>query len=280
MPTEHPIFADNPLTGTIDLETGTAPVPYHVYDGEGLLIFGHADHDALTALLEKEGICPVTTMSGDIAAGFIMADFRDASMGPHHELQFFVLVSERPGETIDDAPFALPLAMAGRPDWGTLCVRLWNDRADVIAYNNDYLGLNARMASFGLFDRNEGQVGFRVTAETGDPIIEGRIRESRSTSLKAGWEMLRIAGLREIMRLGRMPYAPGHVVNRISRILPQNRKAQIFTSSDKNIARHWDPSHDCLTISEPEIADLDFRPLAIQNIRPFRFVYRHPDDPV
>lgn len=277
---DHAVFVDNPINGEVALSTGPAPKPYHVYGGEALLIFGHADPAGVNEFLEGENLYPVLTASGRVAAGFIMADFREASMGPHHELQFFVLVSEKSGETISDAAVELPLAMATRPLWGTLCVRLWNDCSAVVAYNNEYLGLNAELANFDLFTRGEGAIGYHVSETAGRPIIKGTVREAKATTLSAVWEMLRVAGPRQLIRLGRMSYAPGHVINRVSSVLTENRKAQIFTSSDHNVLRHWDAAVDQLDIGEASLAQIDFQPVSIQNLKPFRFVYRHPDDPV
>ncbi|MEO9470434.1 hypothetical protein [Parasphingorhabdus sp.] len=276
---DHPVFADNPIDGEVSLSTGPAPRPYHVYDGEGLLIFGHADPACVDEFLTGEDLYPVLHVSGRVAAGFIIADFREASMGPHHELQFFILASQKPGETISDAAVALPLAMALRPEWGTLCVRLWNDTSTVVAYNNEYLGLNAELADFDLFARRDNAIGFHVSLKDGQSIIHGRAREANATPLSVFWKMLRYAGLRQLINLGRMPFAPGHVINRVSSVLTENRKAQIFTSSDHNVLRNWEKEVDRLDIGEPGLAQIDFQPVAVQNLRPFRFVYRHPDHP-
>ncbi|MGP1281711.1 MAG: hypothetical protein ACTS1X_01930 [Parasphingopyxis sp.] len=277
----HPIFEDNPVAGSVELSTGPAPTPYRVHDGEALLIFGDVASDRMRQSIDGEAVHPVEMAPGRAAAGFIMADFRQASMGAHGELQFFALVSEREGESIEDAPLALPIAMATRPDWGTLCCNLWNDLDSVVAYNNEYLGLNARHAAFRLFEKSQGRsVGFAVSDEAGNAIIEGRFQPRRSTPFSAMWEMMRIAGMRDLIALGRAPYVRGNVVNRIGSVMPKNRKAPIFTSSDRNVARHWDPRVDKLEIAEPALSALDFRPRALQHLRPFRFVYRHPDDTV
>ncbi|MGJ8537146.1 MAG: hypothetical protein ACSHW2_08325 [Parasphingopyxis sp.] len=279
MQPDHRIFNDHPATGTVQLSTGSAPTPYHVYDGEGLLIFGDVACDAMEQSIQGEGIHLVKTAPGRAAAGFIMADFRQASMGPHRELQFFTLVSDTEGESISDAPLALPIAMATRLGWGTLCHNLWNDVDSVIAYNTEYLGLNARHAAFRLFEKSPGgDIRFGISDDIGDPIIEGHFQRQKATSFSAMWEMMRIAGLRNFLALGRAPYARGHVVNRRSAVMPDNRKAQIFTSSDHNIARHWNPSADRLDIRAPALAKFDFRPLGLQHLWPFRFVYRHPSD--
>ncbi len=279
MALNHPIFQDNPLSGEISLSTGAAPTPYHVYDGEGLLIFGSVDFDMLQLMIADESVFPVKTASGAAAAGFIMANFEDASMGAHHELQFFVLVSEKEGEVLAASPFALPIAMGTRHDWGTLCLNLWNDSDAVIAYNNEYLGLNARSARFSLFDKKpDGCLDYNVNDQLGVTIIQGSVRLQKTTRFSAIWNMSRIAGFRQIMKLGNADYACGHVINRKSPVLPQNRAARIFTSSDHAVTRLWNPKTDQLVIEEPSLSDIGFVPSSLQHMWPFRFVYRHPDD--
>ena len=275
---DHPIFQDNPITGSVELATGTAPTPYHVYDGEALLIFGDVGMDAVAAAIEGEEVHLVEARPGRAAAGMIMADFRDASMGPHHELQFFVLLADQPGQTIADLPLALPIAMASS-GYATLCFKLWNDADAVLAYNNDYLGLNASPAEFRLFQAEAGgAVSFSIADRGGDPILRGRFGRQRRTGVSAMWEMLKIAGWRQLMALGRAPYAKGAVVNRRSLVLSENRKAPIFTDARHNVARHWNSATDELDIGDARIAGLDFQPRALQHLWPFRFVYRHPDD--
>ena len=278
VPNDHPIFRDNPITGSVELSTGTAPTPYHVYDGEALLIFGDVAADTIAAAIDGENVHLVEIAPGRVAAGMIMADFRDASMGPHHELQFFVLVAGQPGETIADLPLALPIALAS-PGYATLCFKLWNDADAVLAYNNDYLGLNASPAEFRLFQQQaDKSLAFSVTGAGGAPILHGQWAPKKRTAVSAMWEMLKIAGWRRFMALGRAAYAKGAVVNRRSAVMPDNRPAPIYSAADHNVARHWDKATDQLEISGAAIADLDFQPRALQHLWPFRFVYRHPDD--
>ena len=89
MPKKQKIFIDNPIASSVDVSTGTAPTPYLVQDGEAVLIFGSVNADLVQPELVNESIHPVATSEGRVAAGFIIADFRSASMGPHSELQFF-----------------------------------------------------------------------------------------------------------------------------------------------------------------------------------------------
>ncbi|GAB5488513.1 MAG: hypothetical protein Pars2KO_20830 [Parasphingorhabdus sp.] len=279
MPRTEKIFTDNPITSSVNISTGAAPTPYLVQDGEAILIFGSINSSLLRPELKNESVHPVHTVEGRAAAGFILADFRQASMGPHSELQFFVLASHQSGESIGAAPFALPIAMGTRPDWGTLCMRLWNDESSVLAYNNEYLGLNAEAAMFRHFDGDDPEnIPFNVESADGKPIISGHVNRQQSTAPGVMWEMLKLVGFVRFLKLGMAPYASGHVINKVSSVMSTNRKAQIFTASDKNIVRQWAGATDSLKISDPMIKELDFDPVSVQHLWPFRFVYRHPDD--
>ncbi len=261
------------------MPTGPAPTPYHVYDGDGLSIFGRVDPKAVSDVFAGEDVYPVTYKDGSVAAGFIFADFRSASMGPHRELQFFILSSFKAGEEIDSRPMSLPLAMALKPDWGTLCVKLWNDDRSVIAYNNDYLGLNASYADFDVsIGAGDHAITLNISDEGQAPILSADIRGLKSSAPSAMWEMLRIAGFKKMMSLGRQPYFRGSVINRKSDVLPANRQAPILTSSDRSVSRFWDAGSHSLTVHHDMIAQLGFEPRAVQHISPFRFIYLHPDD--
>ncbi len=276
MAATHPMFQAFPLTAHVDLSTGQAPTPYHVYGGDGVTIYGRINAQAAAPLFAAEDVYPVHYDDGSIAAGFIFADFRDASMGPHCELQFFILSSFKKGQTIDNRAMSLPLAMALQPEWGTLCVKLWNNDRAVIAYNNDYLGLNAAYAAFDLSIKDDS-VAFNVMDEAQADILSVEIRDLKSTALSNAWEMVRIAGVWQMLKLGRQPYFQGSVINRKSAVMPENRQAPIFTSSDRSISKHWNRDIDQLAVGNDDIRRLAFQPRAVQHIKPFRFIYLHPD---
>ncbi len=278
MTSTYTMFQTFPLTSHIDLSTGRAPTPYHVYDGDGVTIYGRVDAQAAAPIFATEDVYPVTYEDGSVAAGIIFAEFRDASMGPHCELQFFILSSYEQNQTIDNRAMSLPMAMALKPDWGTLCVKLWNNDLSVIAYNNDYLGLNAAYAAFDVTIGADGQgVAFKVVDEAQEHILSADIQGLTSTPFANMWEMLRIAGIAQMLKLGRQPYFQGSVINRKSSVLPANRQAPIFTSSDRSVSKYWNKDTDHLTIGCDEIGRLAFQPRAVQHIKPFRFIYLHPD---
>ena len=84
----HALFSRFPLSDAAVISMGTVPTPYHVYDGYGLFIGGTAELDAVSELLRGERVSPVRTGNGRALMGIWAFDFLDASLGPHHELQF------------------------------------------------------------------------------------------------------------------------------------------------------------------------------------------------
>src|SRR5262245_22583790 len=92
---DHLLFKQYPLTGTITLSVGEAPTPYQIYDGCGAFIGGIADLAAVRRLLEPEQLYALKTCSGHALTGIWIGNFTEASLGPHHELQFSIFVSGR-----------------------------------------------------------------------------------------------------------------------------------------------------------------------------------------
>ncbi|MCI2397848.1 hypothetical protein [Aliiroseovarius subalbicans] len=281
MPNDHPLFRDHPTTGSVTVSTGAEPVPYRAEDGEGLMLIGRGNLETVTQAMGSEGVHPVVTASGHAAMGIILSDFRKASHGAHREIQVFALCSKTPGEVIGDDAMALPVAMTTRSDLGTLCLHLWNDTARVVAFNTEYLGLNARLAACEFFPRDGDAVTFACADKETGPILRGQIGFQKRPSLATLWEVLRIAGWRAFVHLGRSPYAGAFVVNKRSDVLPENRFAPTFTGADKMVTRHWndgrDDGRDRLELLHPDLQPYGFEPIAVEHMWPFRFVYHHPD---
>ena len=85
-------FNRYPITGQRQISTGSVPVPYHVYDGNVLFIGGTADLAKTLTLLQNETVKPLQTSEGRALMGIWVCDFANASLGPHHELQFSIFV--------------------------------------------------------------------------------------------------------------------------------------------------------------------------------------------
>ena len=142
----HPLFKAYPLDGERQTSVGPVPTPYHVYDGQGVLIGGTADSARVSELLRAERVHPIKMRDGRALMGVWVVDFTDASLGPHKELQFSILVSHEPVAPVEDHPFALLKALFVNPAARMFCYRLWNDSPTAVAYNRELLGLPAALA--------------------------------------------------------------------------------------------------------------------------------------
>jgi hypothetical protein len=277
----HRLFEDFPLSGVVPLSTGHAPTPYHVYDGNGLLICGAADLAAVEHRLKGQDVYPVKTASGRAIMGIFACDFQKASLGPHTELQVSALVSRKTGEVVRDHAFALPAAMVTRPDWGTICMHIWNDTDTVVTYNRDYLGLNPQLGA-GKIDRPRGQKSFRFLApedgaNSSEVILAGQVSEKSRPSFGALFALGRMTGFGSLLRITRQPYVTAFVINMKNSVFPENRRATTYAAPDVNVLQIFDPDHDELTITAAALRSYDFTPLCLQHISPFRFVYVKPE---
>jgi hypothetical protein len=145
-PHEHALFKRFPLNGSAHLTTGEAPTPYHIYDGYGAFIGGTADFDAVRHLIKNEQVTPARNAAGQGLMGVWVCDFAEASLGPHHELQFSIFVTRGVAPPVSSHPLGLLAAMLTRPDMQMMCHGLWNNTPTVVTYNREVLSLNARLA--------------------------------------------------------------------------------------------------------------------------------------
>ncbi len=273
---QHPLFARFPLDGERQVSTGRVPTPYHIYEGHGLLIGGTADLNAVTNLLKTEQIYPVQTQAGRALMTIWVCDFTEASLGPHNELQFSIVSAYRAMPSLENHPLALLKAIFTNPDLRLLCHGLWNNTAPVLAYNREFLGLNARL-NVGRLERKEGYKTFSFHDEAGAPIFQGNVREVRRTPFREMAEMFKVFGLRQMMKALSEPYLGTHVVNTLGEVFPYHTDAlACIVASPPPVLQFFDPQTDSLTFGQELYSALDFTPLFLEHFDPFRFVYLNP----
>lgn len=274
----HRLFTDFPDRGNVTVSTGELPTRYVVRDGFGIVFCGTADLGAVTAATAEQGVQPVRTRSGKALMGIIACDFREASHGAHHELQVFALVSPDGDVVVNDHPLALLAKISDLGNLGTLCLHLWNNTSEVVAFNNEYLGLNAQLC-LSSFEIGGGRIAFDIWDAENQPILSADVAETRGNPVMPLLSLVRQIGFRTVMQIGRQPYFEGAVVNMRSRIMPENRKASTFTAPDRSPIAWFREGRDQLTFSTPALQKYGFQPQCMQQLSPFRFVYLHPDDP-
>ncbi len=272
----HSLFEQYPLTGDVELSVGHVPVPYHTYDGHGVFIGGTANLAYVTDQLNAQNVSPIQTEDGKAVMGIWVVDFTEASLGAHTELQLSFLVSHQPRARIDSHPLTLLKALSVNPNARMFCYRLWNNTETVVAYNNELLGLNAKL-SHSSIQRENSVKKFRFADADNQLIFEGRVREDKRTSPQMGWQLFRLMGLRNMMQLLSEPYLGAKVVNPISDAIPFNGDAQSYVAADSPVVQGWNNQTDHITFGQAQMADLNFQPQFIEHFAPFRFVYLQPN---
>jgi hypothetical protein len=269
------LFQKFPIVGTAPTSAGELPVPYHVYDGQGSLIAGTADLGSIRDLLQAENMSPMRTVSGKAVMGIWIIDFREASLGPHNEVQYVILAAHQPTEPVADHPMAMLKALIAEPAARMFSYRLWNNSQKGVAYNRELLGLNARLAS-GTITRFAGVKRFEFVDEDGELICEGDIRVSKRPSLQVGWSLFRLMGLRQTLRALREPYLEAKVVNPTGNRIRENQDAQTYLANESPVLQFFDQTADKLVLGKPFERAFGFRPQFIEHFDPFRFVYLNP----
>jgi hypothetical protein len=273
---DHPLFRQYPLSGRVALSTGEAPSPYHIYDGCGVFIGGTADLGAARDLLRNEQVSPVQTSDGRALMGIWVCDFTDASLGPHHELQFSIFVSRGEVPPVAPRPLGLLAAMLARPDVLMMCHGLWNNTPNVVAYNREALSLNARLSQSAI-TRDAQAMTFRVgDRANGSPILSGRLSKPRQASARANVDMIALLGFGTLARVSRQPWVGMRVMNPLGVKLAHNAEAQSYTKNEANVIRYFGPQADSLTFGDTSYARLGFAPQFVQHMEGFKFVYLDP----
>lgn len=273
---QHPLFQQFPLNGTATIATGAVPTPYQIYDGYGAFVAGTAELAAVQRLLQPETVIPLHNRDGRAFMGIWLCDFTDASLGPHHELQFSIFVSRQPLPPLGTQPLSLLATMLTNPTIEMLCHGLWNNTPTVVAYNRELLSLNAKLARSQL-SRDPQQMGGEVSdAASSAPILTARLGKPGRASLRATLALAGQLGWRKTIQVNQQPWVEMKVVNPVGVSLPRNAVAQAMTKNATNTLRYFEPANDRLTIHQSPYSALDFRPQVVQHMNGFKFVYLHP----
>ena len=274
-PKDHPLFKQFPIQSTVQISTGTAPTPYQIYDGFGLFIGGSADFAAVKHLLKNENIVPVQTSDGKALMGIWVCNFTDASLNPHHELQFSFFVSRQEIAPITHHPFNVFTRTITNKGIQMMCHGLWNNTPNVVAYNREVLSLNA-IQTDSKIERKENGIDFTFEdTSTNDLILSGSVKNINTASLSATFSFMSRLGFQQSTMLMRQPWVSLEVVNPIG-ILNRNAAARTYTKNDTNLF-HFFNSTNRIKIAHPLYKPLNFTPHAMQYMNGIKFIYLQPE---
>ncbi len=277
---EHPIFVDYPITGTRTNWYGKVSTPYRVYDGYGVMLGGTCDVTAARHMLRNEqALEPAITVDRRALMAMWIANFTDASVGPHTELQFSLFVSRAPRSDIPYHPFVLLKIMLENRELPMLVHGLWNDTDAAIGYNRDLLGLDAQPAVSAINAMQDNlRFAFSERSEEGSmPIASGTIKLEKRTGIKAGLSLSQLmGGFSKTNALLKQPYSVFSVMNRVSQQLPRNVETEAAAGSEHIVLREWNRRTDQIDIKHPYYGQVDFQPDFVQQFTGARFVYVTP----
>jgi len=230
-PRDIQLFKQYPLIGRVTLSTGEAPTPYHIYDGYGLFIGGVTDLAAVRRLLAPEGVTPITTTDGHALMGIWVCDFTEASLGAHHELQFSIAVTRSAIDPIAPHPLNILVLMLTRPDVSLLCHGLCNNTPNVVAYNREYLSLNARQTDSRIA-QSAASLTFAFNDHgMGQPILSGTVHQPQRASWRANWSLAARLGFKYTLALRQQPWISMSVLNPVGVVLNRNATSRTFTTT-------------------------------------------------
>lgn len=275
MTTLHPLFRRFPINGERTLSDGERiSLPYHIYDGEMLMIGGTIEYDAARDLLKHETVEPMLTASGRSPFAIWVCNFTDSNVGSHQELQFSLFTSKK-AEPLINQPYALIARMALDGGLRMICHGLWNSTARVVDCNREVFGLDAHLNS-GVIHRLDSQWVFKLEAEDQSPLISGKLAEQKGLMPGTVIDILSLVGWRNTLAMMRQPWLEMRVINPIG-IWKVNKTALTGATGGQRNFRTFDPARDTLTIHAPSYANAGFKPDYIYEVRGVKFVYNEPE---
>jgi hypothetical protein len=276
-PREHQLFKKYPLNGGATLSLGAAPTPYHIYDGYGAFVGGVANLAAVQGLLRNDQVLPVQTTDGRALMGVWICNFLDASLGPHHELQFSIFVSQTKIDDLPSHPLNLLKIMTTRSDIQMMCHGLWNSTPLSVAYNRELLSLDARLSA-STIECDKQNFQFRVTnSADGSLVCSGQLNKPGQASLRANLSLLWHIGLAQARRINQQPWLGLQIANPVTPLVPNNRTAQTFAKNDADRLRYFEPRTDSIALVDEPYKSLQFEPQFVQHMQGFKFVYLKPE---
>jgi hypothetical protein len=274
-PRNHQLFKNFPIQASLNTTIGSAPTPYHIYDGYGVFIGGAADLSAVRQLLKGQDVFPLPTTDGKALMGIWICNFTEASLNPHHELQFSFFVSRQEPAPLAAHPLNSLLVTLTRPDIQMMCFGLWNNTPNVVAYNREILGLDARQSD-SMIEQQKEDIRFDIKDDsTGKAILSGLIRDPMRSSIRVTLSFMSRMGFQKSLSFARQPWISMQVINPKGIVLNNNASARTFTKNDANGFRYFDAA-DHLEIGDPTYETLNFTPQVVQSMRGIKFVYLEP----
>lgn len=262
------------MDGSVVIDDETLTTPYRVEDGSMLLIAGTVDPAAASAALAGVAMAPVPTTTGRALAAVWVADFRQANLGPHGELQFSVFATREEEPAVSPGPWGFYEALSRPMPPLMVCHRLWNTTRRVARYNDVHLGLDALPAAGGLTDGRRWRFAFDDTQ--GRALARGDVGIPTRTAMAEGAALTRALGLRRALRLADSRSTSLTVVSPRRDRDGRLQLSSTFTQARRSVLRRW-TDEDELELLDPHLGALGFAPEVIAAFTGLAFVYLRPE---
>jgi hypothetical protein len=281
------IFRQYPLYGLRKISGGSAPVPYHVYDGTALFIGGTAGLASVQALLGEVGLEPLRTTQGEALISLWVCNFTQSSLGPHKWLQASISVAlEEHLPPVGSQPAALLKTMLTMPQAGMYCLRTWTDETRVAIFQSELLGMDVHLAQ-GEFPKNPtGHIAeFEFwDLSNGETLVSAQIRQRACTAPRPALALLRRLGLSGFLQASRQPRPSLRTVTPCgSRWLvdgPSGAEAeqvsQLLWQNQRAVTQFFNPQSDRLFLNDSVYPGVEFHPQFIERLEGFKMVYLLP----
>jgi len=238
-----------------------------------LFIGGTANLNTVKEFIKNEDLVPVKTDDDKAIMGIWVANFSEANLNPHHELQFSIFASHTVIPSFPRHPFNAIYALMGQ-DVKMICHGLWNNTPNVVAYNREVLSLNA-LRTDSEIRKTQNKIEFVFNENiTQKPIISGSIKNTASFS--AALSLMSRLGIKKTLRTILAPWTSMDIVNTKGVFLNKNKAAKAFAKSDVTVFRFFD-STDEIKVEHPIYKSLNFTPQVVQYMNGCKFVYLQPE---
>ena len=281
------IFQQYPLHGLRKITGGSAPVPYHVYNGTALFIGGTASQASVQALLGDVDLELVRTTQGEALISLWVCDFAQSSLGAHKMLQASIsVVLEEALPPVEPQPLALLATMLTMPQVGMYCLRTWTDEARVAIFQSELLGLDVHLAQGEFPQDPAGHIAeFEFwDVSNGETLVSAQIRERAYTAPRPALALLRRLGLSGFLQVSRQPrFSLRTVTPCRSKWLiggPTGARAQqvsqLFWQNQRTVTQFFNPHSDRLYLNDSVYPGVEFHPQFIERLEGFKMVYLLP----
>jgi hypothetical protein len=271
------LFRLFPLGGSRSTSLGKQPVPYHVYDGEALLIGGWVEAGAARDFLAGQGVELVLDRQGRGLACLWICEFSQSNLGPHCELQLSLAVTRGGQVPVGNGPYELVRLILLEPGLRLFSAALWNDTPLALAYNRELLGLDAQLCR-GHFSRGEerGFLSCRIENMDEQLVFQADVAPPLSQSFWDGLMVERGLGRHGMRKLLASPWLSAQVMAPGGKGFVEPCEAQVYLQARSTVLARFSSADARLDFGPVFPGGLDFRPAFLQHYLGCEFVYLLP----